>query len=68
MGQRHRQAENARDECGGKKIVLLTLKEEVEALRWLMQHGLSMEQIICGLHKIGRSSVSRKKGDAKNPE
>ena len=23
MGQRHRQAENARDECGGKKFVLL---------------------------------------------
>ena len=38
-----------------------TLKEEVDALRWLMQCVMSMEQITYGLHEKKRSSLGRKR-------
>ena len=51
-----------------KRSYCSTQKKEVEALRWLMQCVFSIEQIICGLHEIGRSFCQQEKTDAKHPE
>ena len=53
-------AERARNECGCEQSYCPTLKEEVEALRWLMLYGISMEQIIFGLHTIVLRSVRKR--------
>ena len=51
-----------------KRSYCSKMKEKVEALRWLMQCVVSMEQLICGLHEGQRSSVSRNRPTQKYPE